>query len=70
MYYKHRMNNNADRLMVKRFVNKCISLDMNLEQMGAAVGRTRGWASQLINERIKNPRWRTRNRIARFLGEA
>lgn len=42
---------------------------MTLEKMGRAVGRSKGWASAIVNEKIGQLQFGTRNRILEYLGE-
>lgn len=68
-YYPDRMSKTSDKKLVKRFIEECASRGLTLEQMGAAVGKTKSWAGMLVNGQIKRPYWRTRNLIRQFLGE-
>jgi len=42
---------------------------MTLEEMGRAVDRSKGWASEIINGKIAHLRFCTRNRILEYMGE-
>lgn len=68
-YILYKMYKNSDRGLVKRFVTECARRGFTLAEMGAAVGKTRAWASLIINGRIKRGHWRTRNLMKQFLGE-
>lgn len=68
-YIMNTMSKKTDYEMVKRFIEECARLGLSVEEMGARVGRSKGWASMLINGKISRPHWRTRNLISRFLGE-
>jgi len=64
------MSKTSDIRLVKKFIDTCAARNMRLEDMGLAVDKTKGWASMLVNGKIKRPHWRTRNLMRRFLGEA
>ena len=68
-YYKDRMLKHNDKELIGRFVKTCARQRMTLEDMGRAVGRTKGWASMIINGKVKTLRFCTRNRVLEFLGE-
>lgn len=63
------MNNKRDRELIDRFTAACAKKRMTLEQMGAAVSRSKNWASQIVNGKTKQLRFQTRNLIREFLGE-
>lgn len=63
------MTENTDRELIKRYVNFCAKQGFNLQEMGALVKRTKGWASLIVNEKIKYLKFETKNRIKAVLGE-
>lgn len=68
-YFIYSMSKIQDKQLIERFTSECARRGFTLEEMGAAIGRTKGWASQLVNGKTKRPGWRTQNEMRRFLGE-
>lgn len=62
-------SNGNDKKLIQRYIRKCSKSRMTLGEMGQAVGRTKGWASLLVNGQIGQLRFATRNRILEYLGE-
>ena len=57
-----------DNLLIKWFVEFCIENDFNQSRMAKEIDMSRGWASLLVNGKIKSLRFDTRNRIKSILG--
>jgi len=68
VYIVYIMNNSSDIRLINIFVNWCIANDMNQSEIAKKVGRTRGWASLLVNGKISHLQFTTRNRIKHVLG--
>ena len=67
-YINNSMSNIKDDLIIKWFIDFAISRDWNQSRMAKAVGRTRGWASLLVQGKITTLNFDTRNRIKSILG--
>ena len=57
----------TDRDLIDRFIALCAERGETQTQMARMVRRSRGWASLLVNGRIKRLHFATRNRIAKVL---
>ena len=62
------MNKLGDTLLIKFYTSYCIENDFNQSRMAREVGMSKGWASLLVNGKIKSLRFDTRNRIKAILG--
>jgi hypothetical protein len=58
-----------DAKLIQKYIHRCARSRMTLERMASAVGRTKGWASLIVNGKITRLQFGTRNRIREFLGE-
>ena len=65
---RNRMTTTTDKELIARFIKKCVLADMTLAEIGAAVGRTKAWASHITRGETVALRFQTRNRMLRFLG--
>ena len=63
------MNKEKDFRLIQIYILNCAKKRMTLEKMGQNVGRTKSWASALVNGRITRLQFCTRNRILEYLGE-
>jgi len=59
----------GDRDIINRFIEKCSREHLTMEGAAKKVYRSKGWASLLINGKIKKLRFQTRNLILDFLGD-
>jgi hypothetical protein len=58
----------TDKTIIKRYILRCKRRGMTLNAMAAEMGKTGGWASLLVNEKINGLKWSTRNRMIEILG--
>ena len=63
------MTDISDILLIKKFTGRCARAQMNLEEMGKAVGRTKAWASMIVSGKITHLQFRTRNSIVKYVGK-
>ena len=63
------MINQNDKQLIDRYVKMCARSRMTLEDMGRAVGRTKAWASAVVNRKTTRLQFATRNRILEYMGE-
>jgi hypothetical protein len=63
------MINKNDTKIIQAYVLHCSKKRMTLEKMGQAVGRSKGWASAIVNGKIGQLQFGTRNRILEYMGE-
>lgn len=63
------MNKNDDGELIKKFIEWCISKDFNQNKIALIVGKTKGWASLLINGKIHRLQFDTKNQIKKLIGE-
>jgi len=68
-YLIYMMNKEKDFRLIQIYILNCAKKRMTLEKMGQNVGRTKSWASALVNGRITRLQFCTRNRILEYLGE-
>lgn len=68
-YHVDTMSNKNDTEIIRKYIRACAKARMTLPQMADAVGRTKGWASLIINGKITRLQFGTRNRILEYLGE-
>ena len=69
IYHTLIMTHQNDIKLIQEYVHKCARSRMTLERMALAVGRTKRWASLIVNGKITRLQFGTRNRIREFLGE-
>lgn len=58
----------TDIATIKRYIALCKRRGMTLNAMAAEMGKTGGWASLLVNGKIRGLKWSTRNRMNEILG--
>lgn len=58
-----------DAALIGRYVEHAARKGWNVEMTGKKAGRSKGWASRLINGGIGSLKFTTRNRIRIILGE-
>jgi plasmid maintenance system antidote protein VapI len=63
------MTHQDDTGLIREFILRCSRSHMTLNEMARTVGRSRGWASLLINGKITRLQFGTRSRLQKFLGE-
>ena len=63
------MDKKKDAEIIQAYILHCAQKRMTLAKMGRAIGRTKGWASAIVNGRTKRLMFSTRNRILEYLGE-
>jgi len=63
------MVNQSDKPLIEKFILICSMKRMTLKEMSNAVGRSKNWASLLVNGKTLRLRFSTRNRILEYLGE-
>ena len=68
-YLIYVMGNKNDLKLIRAYILRCSKKRMTLKQMGKAVGRSKAWASKLVNGKTRNLQFGTRNRILEYLGE-
>lgn len=57
-----------DQELIQRYIRWCANNDFNQTKMGELVGRTKQWASWIVNGHTKRLKFTTRNRIKSILG--
>lgn len=62
------MNKEKDIRLIQTYILNCARKRMTLEKMGQCVGRTKAWASAVVNGRITRLQFGTRNRILEYMG--
>jgi len=63
------MTANKDIEIIRIFIRRCAKEHKTLKEMGEAVGRTKQWASRLVQGKIKSLRFTTRSMILEYLGK-
>lgn len=58
-----------DQEIIRRFIEKVSRNHLTVEQAASKVGRSKGWASLLINGKIRSLKFQTRNLIIDYLGD-
>jgi len=58
----------TDKMLIKWFIDYAIESGWNQSKMAKVVGRTRSWASDLVNGNIRSLNFDTRHRIKSILG--
>ena len=57
----------GDQKLILRFIARCSREHLTLEMAGKRVGRSKGWASLIVNGKIKRLKFQTKNLILDFL---
>ena len=63
------MSRNKDIELIQRLISECSRRHMTLEQMAVAVGRSKGWASTIVNGKTRSLKFSTRSLVMKFLGD-
>jgi predicted XRE-type DNA-binding protein len=64
----NRKLNSSDILLIQKFILWCKDRGFNQTRIALIAGRTRGWASLLVNGKIKTLNFDTRTTIEKILG--
>jgi len=62
------MSNNPDHDLIKKYIDWCEANNFTQTKMGELAGRTKQWASWLVNGHISKLQFKTRGRIKSILG--
>ena len=62
------MHNKSDTLLIKWYIDYAIEQRWNQSKIASSVGRSRSWASDLVNGKIGGLNFDTRYRIKSILG--